>query len=147
MYMEKLIPLTLASVALLILCGGCATITRGTTEALVVESDPPGASVHLSSGLSGYTPTSFTVKRGQALVVTITKAGYEQVTVNVTPQIASGGAAGMAGNIIFGGLIGAAVDAGSGAMKELKPNPIRVNLHPTTAAISEKRSPASVAVR
>lgn len=34
----------------------------------------------------------------------------------------------MAGNVVVGGLIGAAVDAGSGAMKDLKPNPIQVNL-------------------
>ena len=34
----------------------------------------------------------------------------------------------MAGNIIVGGIIGAAVDAGSGAMNELVPNPVVVEL-------------------
>ena len=34
----------------------------------------------------------------------------------------------MAGNVIFGGIIGAAVDAASGATKKLVPNPINVQL-------------------
>jgi len=42
--------------------------------------------------------------------------------------VVGAGAAGMAGNVILGGLIGAAVDAGSGAMKDLKPNPVKVTM-------------------
>lgn len=34
----------------------------------------------------------------------------------------------MAGNVVFGGLIGAGVDAGTGAMLELVPNPVKVTL-------------------
>ena len=116
--------------AALLLMGntGCATITRGTSEALVVESEPSGADVDLSNGLRGKTPTSFKVKRNENLVVTIKKPGYETVNVNVTCQVAGAGAAGMAGNVLLGGLIGAAVDAGSGAMDEHKPNPVKVTL-------------------
>ena len=44
--------------------------------------------------------------------------------------MAGAGAAGMAGNIVLGGLIGAAVDAGTGATKQLKPNPVKVTLVP-----------------
>jgi len=36
----------------------------------------------------------------------------------------------MAGNVLFGGLIGAAVDAGSGAMHDLVPNPVDVRMVP-----------------
>jgi hypothetical protein len=107
---------------------GCATITRGTTEALVVNSSPSGAKVTLSNGMTGETPASFKVDRDEELVVTISKPGYETVTVNVNCQVAGAGAAGMAGNVIVGGLIGAAIDAGSGAMMEHKPNPIEVTL-------------------
>jgi len=34
----------------------------------------------------------------------------------------------MAGNIFVGGIIGVAVDAGSGAMNDLVPNPVNVTL-------------------
>lgn len=112
----------------LVISAGCATVTRGTSQALVIESEPPGADVELSNGLRGKTPTSFLVKRKQSVVVTISKQGYESVTVDVTSAVSGGGAAGMAGNVIVGGLIGAVVDSSSGATKELKPNPVRVNL-------------------
>jgi hypothetical protein len=107
---------------------GCATITRGSKDVLVVESTPSGADVSLSSGQAGKTPASFKLPRADALVVTISKAGYETVTVNVTPHISGAGGAGMAGNVLLGGLVGAAVDAGTGAMKDLKPNPVQVTL-------------------
>ncbi|MBK8454389.1 MAG: PEGA domain-containing protein [Thiofilum sp.] len=108
---------------------GCATITRGTEEALVVESDPAGADVKLSNGMVGKTPTSFMVKRKTNLVVTVSKAGYQTATINVNSQIAQSGGAAMAGNIIFGGVIGAAVDSSNGATRELKPNPVKVKLN------------------
>lgn len=106
----------------------CATITRGTKEVLVVESEPVGAKVTTTIGLTGTTPATFKVSRKGGFVVTIEKEGYEAVQVQVSSQVAGAGAAGMAGNVLLGGLIGAAVDAGTGAMKELKPNPIKVTL-------------------
>lgn len=118
----------------LTLTTGCATITRGSTDTLVVESEPPGAEIKLSNGLSGKTPATFTLPRKDALVVKIQKAGYEPVDVNITPQVSGAGGAGMAGNVLVGGLIGAAVDAGSGAMNDLLPNPVRVNLVPQEGA-------------
>lgn len=121
-------------VPLLGLAGGCATITRGTTEAFVVESEPPGANVRLSTGETCRTPCTLKKKRKESFVVHIEKEGYEPVEVQVTNQVAGGGAAGMAGNVIFGGLVGAGVDAASGAMLELVPNPVKVKLVPLGAA-------------
>jgi hypothetical protein len=118
----------LALTASLIALSGCATITRGTHEALVVESEPSGAQVRLSNGFTGTTPTSFKIPRKGEFVVTISKEGYETANINVTTQIAGAGAAGMAGNVLVGGIIGAGVDAWSGGMLEHKPNPVKVTL-------------------
>ena len=112
----------------LALTSGCATITRGSKDTLVIETDPPGADIKLSNGRIGKTPAAFKLPRRESLVVQITKAGYEPVSVNVVPQISGAGGAGMAGNVLVGGIIGAAVDAGSGAMNDLKPNPIDIKL-------------------
>ena len=120
-----------------VLLSSCATITRGTKEVLVIESDPIGASVTTTIGLTGTTPATFKVSRKGGFVVTIEKEGYEPVQVQVSSHVAGAGAAGMAGNVILGGLIGAAVDAGTGAMKELKPNPITVKLVPVSAEKAE----------
>lgn len=107
---------------------GCATITRGSSDTLVIESDPPGADVKLSNGLAGKTPVSFKLSRKDAVVVELQKTGYEPVKVNVQPQISGAGGVGMAGNVLLGGIVGAAVDVGTGAMNDLKPNPIQVRL-------------------
>ena len=60
----------------------------------------------------------------------IEKEGYKPLIVNVTNQVSNEGGAGMAGNICLGGCIGAGIDSASGAMLELKPNPINADLEP-----------------
>lgn len=125
--------LSIAAVAAL---SGCATITRGSHQAFTVESTPAGAQVTTSLGLScNATPCTFPrVERDSEFSVTVSKQGYQTWTGAVTHQTASAGAAGMAGNILLGGIIGAAVDANSGAMRDLVPNPLRVTLEPVVAA-------------
>ena len=80
--------------------------------------------------MKGTTPTSFKVKRKHDLIVTVSKPGYETASINVTSQMAGAGGAAMAGNVLVGGIIGLAIDASSGATKELKPNPVKVTLNP-----------------
>ncbi len=130
----------LAISVLALLNTGCATITRGTTEVLVIETTPAGADVELSTGARCKSPCSMEMKRKNAVVVDITKDGYEPVRMNVLSQVAGAGAAGMAGNLVFGGIIGAGVDAATGATKQLKPNPVVVTLVPTAA---EAQAPAA----
>lgn len=115
---------------------GCATITRGSHQAFTVESTPAGAQVTTSLGLScNATPCTFPrVERDSEFSVTVSKQGYQTWTGAVTHQTAGAGAAGMAGNILLGGIIGAAVDANSGAMRDLVPNPLRVTLEPIAVA-------------
>jgi hypothetical protein len=66
--------------------------------------------------------------------VTIAKAGYEPIETDDKSQIVGAGAAGMAGNVLVGGLIGVGVDAYTGATKGLKPNPITVSLAPVSGS-------------
>ena len=115
---------------LLITTIGCASITRGSKDTLVVNSDPSGAKVSLSIGLSGKTPCVFKVSRKGGFVVKIEKEGYETIEIQVVGQISGSGSAGLAGNVLLGGIIGLGVDAATGAAKDLKPNPIDVKLVP-----------------
>jgi hypothetical protein len=110
------------------LFSGCATITRGTTEQLTVVSQPAGASVRLSSGLTGVTPATFTVPRKGDLMVTITKEGYEPTTVTVSTHLAGAGTAGFVGNALIGGIIGGGIDVATGATLSHQPNPVSVVL-------------------
>ena len=116
-----------ASCALLI-GTGCATVTRGTSQAFTVESTPLGATVSLSNGERCETPCTLKLKRKYPLAVHVCKAGYAPVTANIVSSMSGAGGAGMAGNVIVGGLIGIGVDAASGATKDLKPNPLVLQL-------------------
>ncbi len=109
----------------------CGTITRGTNDTLVVETTPPGASVSTSNGYQcESTPCAIKMPRRSEFVATIELDGYRTHEVNVTNQVSGAGGAAMAGNVFVGGIIGAGVDAGSGAMLDLVPNPIQVTLVP-----------------
>ena len=112
---------------------GCASITRGSKEVLVIDSVPQYADVRLSTGMVGKTPASFQVPRSDTITVFITKPGYKDRTIIVQAEIGGGGGAAMAGNIFLGGIIGAGVDAGTGAMYEHKPNPLMITMEKAEA--------------
>lgn len=121
----------IACLAVTLAASGCATVTRGAHEAFVVETDPPGATVQIDAGdgtRSCTSPCSVKVNRRGPLHVEIDRPGCERIETTVTSQITAGGAVGMAGNVILGGLIGAAIDGATGAMSAHKPNPLHVNL-------------------
>ena len=122
--------MALAALPLVMGAAACATVTRGMHEAFVVETEPSGAMVETSKGLHcDATPCTFPhVERNAEFTVTITKPGYRTWSGTVTHHTAGAGAAGMAGNVLVGGLIGLAVDAGSGATQDLVPNPLHVVL-------------------
>lgn len=120
--MLKAVTLTAAMLAL----ANCATITRGSNTGFSITSDPTGADISLSNGLTCTTPCALTVKRRPGFTVTAHKDGYKTITTNVVSQISGGGGAALAGNVLVGGLIGAGVDAGTGAANELNPNPLHL---------------------
>lgn len=112
-----------------LLLPACATITRGSNQDFTVESTPPGARVSTSNGFQcESTPCTFRMPRKNGFRVTVSREGYVSQEVEVTSGVSGGGAAGMAGNVIFGGVVGAVVDGTSGAMKDLSPNPLVVVL-------------------
>jgi hypothetical protein len=117
--------------------GACATMTRGTTEAFTVNSDPSGAAVRTTAGFAcDATPCTWKIPRKAEFDVTITKPGYKTIQTHIVHQVSGGGGAAMAGNVILGGLIGAGVDVATGAMMELKPNPLTVKLEAETAKVA-----------
>ena len=137
---------TVGLLASLVALASCATITRGTTEAFVVYTVPAGAYVRLSTGQEcTSTPCTFArIPRDSEFTVEIRKEGDRTVTANVSHQTSGQGGAGMAGNVLVGGLIGIAVDANSGATQDLVPNPLTVTLEalPPVATPASDAAPA-----
>lgn len=117
-------------------CVGCASVTRGTTENISIATTPAGATAEIS-GLdiptACVTPCVVQAKRNADITVTINKDGYEPQIIPLTKEIPGSGAAGFAGNLLAGGLVGMGVDAVTGAAQDHKPNPVIVTLQPRAA--------------
>jgi hypothetical protein len=119
--------------------GGCASITRGTTENISIASTPAGAEATIS-GLdvptACVTPCAIVAKRSADISISFAKPGFKTEVVTLTKEVPATGAAGFAGNVIAGGLIGMGVDAATGAALDHKPTPVIVTLAPIAPAAS-----------
>ncbi|MEO9465824.1 hypothetical protein, partial [Sulfitobacter pontiacus] len=102
---------------------GCATVTRGTTESVQFSSTPDGARVKTSLGTECTTPCEMEIERKQKFEAVFT-LGNDVRRVMVGTQVQEGGAAGLAGNVLIGGVIGIGVDAATGASLNHIPNPV-----------------------
>jgi hypothetical protein len=131
----------LLATAIAMPCLGCASATRGITESISIASTPPGATADVS-GLDNptacVTPCVVQVKRNADITVSINKPGYEPQVIPLTKEVAGAGAAGFAGNVLVGGLVGMGVDAATGAAMDHKPNPVAVTLQPSRPAAAPR---------
>ena len=110
-----------------ILLTACATVVRGTSEQVSFTSSPRGALVSTSTGVQCITPCESNVKRRGDFDATFTLNGQRKVVnVNATTPIGVGAAA-VVGNAILGGVVGLAVDLGSGALRQHSPNPVHAD--------------------
>ncbi|MCZ8184823.1 MAG: PEGA domain-containing protein [Beijerinckiaceae bacterium] len=131
--------LRLLPCAALLAVGGCATVTRGTTSQIQIESEPSGASVETSLNHQCTTPCTITVSRKEEFSVVFKLPGYQDQTVFVSTRIAGSGAAGFVGNAVVGGVVGMGVDAVSGSTLEHTPNPVKAMMQKIEAPKPEPR--------
>ncbi|MDZ4376170.1 MAG: PEGA domain-containing protein [Phenylobacterium sp.] len=122
----------------------CATVTRGSSQQFSVQSTPPGAQVSTSNGFECQaTPCTFRMSRKDAFRITVSKDGYVAQTHDITSSVSGAGGTAMAGNILIGGIIGGAIDATSGAMNDLKPNPLIVTLRTPAEEAAAAQAPVA----
>ncbi len=136
---------TIIKIAVLssILLSGCATIVGDKTQLVPISSTPSDASIVItdetgSEVFKGSTPTTVTLPKSDGsywgkknFSVKISKAGYEH---QVIPVIASANGWYVAGNFIFGGLIGwFIVDPMNGGMYTLSPENVSTSLNESMA--------------
>ena len=105
---------------------GCATVTRGSNEDVMFTSVPTGAHVTTTNGYNCTTPCELKMKRKDKFVAAF-RHDDQTRQVQVSTQVAGGGGAALAGNVIAGGVIGIGVDAATGASLNHTPNPVHVD--------------------
>lgn len=106
-------------------------MTRGTSSQVTINSEPPGAEARTSLGHQcTATPCTYDISRKSEFVVSFSKPGFEPQQIPVITKVAGAGVAGLAGNVLVGGVIGIGVDAATGATLEHVPNPVFATLVP-----------------
>ena len=119
---------------------GCATVTTGAKQSITLLSDPEGATCLMERegetiGAVSSTPGSVMVgKDKDPIEVACNKAGY--LPGNRTVESTFQGAT--LGNVLIGGVIGVAIDAGSGAMNRY-PESVELTLVPESFASVDAR--------
>lgn len=103
----------------------CASIMQGTTQAVGMSSSPSGADVVVSGVSMGQTPLVADLRRKDHHIVRIELDGYEPFETTLSRGVSGW----VVGNVLFGGLIGLAVDAISGGMYKLTPEQVSANLN------------------
>lgn len=111
---------------------GCASIMHGTSQKIGISSSPTGAKVSVNNITLGTTPVFAELKRGQEHIVTIEMEGFEKSQLTVTKSVSGW----VWGNIVFGGLIGLAVDAISGGLYNLSPEQLNAELKKNGGSVS-----------
>ena len=99
---------------------GCATIMHGTSQDIGFQSSPTNAKVLVDGLPMGNTPVVAKLSRKDNHIVKMNLDGYQPFEATLT----RGTSGWVWGNIVFGGLIGLAVDAMSGGLYNLTPNQI-----------------------
>jgi hypothetical protein len=108
---------TLSIVVLVLSISACATIMHGTSQDVGISSSPSSAVVTVDGLNVGNTPVIAHLKRGDNHTVAINLRGYAPFESTVTKGVSGW----VWGNIVFGGLIGLAVDAMTGGLYNLTP--------------------------
>jgi hypothetical protein len=119
----------LALTGLIITLPACSSIIEGTSQEIVVNTNPAGANCELTRegqviGRINPTPGAITIKKTKHdITMNCSKDGYEVATYLNKSDVAGA----TVGNIILGGGIGWAIDSASGADNKYT-SPVNVTL-------------------
>ena len=135
-----------SAVALAAVClSGCASVIEGTSQEILVNTNPAGANCALERegniiARVQQTPGGATIKKTKHdITIRCSKDGYQEAT-----YLNHSGAAGATfGNIVLGGGIGWAVDSASGADNKYE-SPVNISLVPGATAPGSKPASATI---
>jgi len=122
MKIRSLVPVLLAGCALS-LFAGCAVLSKGRNQTVVVHSSPEGATAFINGLEVGHTPFKVKIPRSGAYTVEVRKAGFESANVVLLPVA----------NEYEKRFFRWGIDYDLGAMTDLTPNDVRIDLKPALA--------------
>jgi hypothetical protein len=117
----------------LMLFTGCASIMHGTRQSVGVSSYPSNAEVWVDNNYIGQSPTIVKLSRKDHHFVKVQLEGYQPYEITLTREVSGW----VFGNLVFGGLVGLAVDAISGGLYHLTPGQVEAEMAKGTAFTSQ----------
>ena len=123
-----LVALIASSIALT----ACASIMHGTSQDVGISSTPTSASVTVDNTAQGQTPFVAKLSRKDNHIIHIAADGYQPADLTLTRSTSGW----VWGNLLFGGLIGLAVDAISGGLYKLTPDQLNATLTKQSASVA-----------
>lgn len=132
-------PIKKALLVALLALSACATASQGTKQKITVQSKPKNAEVLTSHGYGcDETPCSFFVPRNTSFEMRVSKPGFSTKTVQIKTMLSSVGTAKSLGSVVLGGVIAGGYDVYNGAVLELSPNTVSVELENLSALLFEE---------
>lgn len=120
----------------------CATIMHGTRQSIGIASNPTNATVWVDKNYVGNTPLIVEMSRNNNHMLRIELDGYLPYEAAFSRQLSGW----VFGNIVFGGVIGLAVDAISGGLYKLTPDQIQAEMRSNHFVQSKKNDDSFIVV-
>jgi hypothetical protein len=117
-----------------LLLAGCASIMHGTSQDIGLSSNPTNAKVTVDGQPHGNTPVVVKLARKDNHIVRMELDGYQPFEATLT----RGTSGWVWGNIVFGGVIGLAVDAMTGGLYKINENQVAGTMLPVNAAATQQ---------
>jgi len=112
----------------------CASIMHGTSQDIGFSSNPTNAKVTVDGQPRGNTPVVVKVARKDNHIVRMELEGYQPFEATLT----RGTSGWVWGNIVFGGIVGLAVDAMTGGLYKINENQVAGAMLPANAAATQQ---------
>ena len=90
MTIKKTLIITLVAVFTISLCTSCATVFKGDTERVRLNSEPEGARVYINGEYYGRTPLKIKLKCYDSYVIEFHKKGHRRVVKRIDNHIGAG---------------------------------------------------------
>ena len=113
----------------------CASLMHGTSQDIGISSSPTNASVTVDNMMKAQTPFVAKLSRKDNHIIHIAADGYAPADLTLTRSTSGW----VWGNIVFGGLIGLAVDAMTGGLYNLTPEQLSSTLARQAASIDPSK--------
>jgi hypothetical protein len=114
---------------------GCSTIMHSTTQEVELISSPPNASITVDGSKFGLSPQKINIERGTNHIITFELEGYQIYETQITRKISFW----FWGNVLNGFIPGMTIDMFTGAMYNLLPEKLEVELSPALSETPKKK--------